>query len=330
MMAVRIRIAWLVVSAGCLWLPATTVTAAKPNREAAALLKKGQQRLERGDAGAALASFTQVVERDWGDAVPQKELPSLLFAAWRGVAGASARMGQPLKAAALYERHGGDGVSRTIERATTGRAEGDVYRLLLALDPTSPIACEWREKIGGGATPGADQAACPTPEIVAHREALERFERRQYDEAARGFARVIERIPGRELARFSARLLLEALNAQRKTKELSEWLDRFAATPGLMRDPQFRAEVTSLRSDVLAAAGLAQEQAGGYEECGRSFVAAADGMPSHARHPEFLWNAGLCFEQAGMEVEARQVRQALMRLHPKNDLAARVKALAKP
>jgi TolA-binding protein len=330
MVAARIRMAWLVVSAGCLWLPAMTVTAAKPSREAAALLKKGQQRLERGDAAAALASFTQMVERDWGDAVPQQELPSLLFAAWKGVAGASVRLGHPWKAAALYERHGGDGVSRTIERATTGRAEGEVYRLLLALDPTSPIACEWREKIGGGATPGGDQPACPTPEIVAHREALGRFERRQYDEAARGFARVVERIPGRELARFSARLLLESLNAQRKTKELSEWLDRFAATPGLMRDPQFREEVTTLRTNALASSGLAQEQAGSYEECGRSFVAAADGMPRHARHPEFLWNAGRCFEQAGMEAEARQARQALVRLHPKDDLAARVKALSKP
>jgi tetratricopeptide (TPR) repeat protein len=330
MVAARIRIAWLVVSAGCLWLPGLTVAAAKPSREAAALLKKGQQNLERGDAGAALASFSHVVERDWSDAVPEKELPSLLIAAWRGVAGASARLGQPSKAAALYERHGGDGVSRTIERAAAGRAEGETYRLLLALDPTSPIACEWREKIGGGATPGGDQPSCPTPEIVAHREAVGRLERRQYDEAVRGFARVIERIPGRELARFSARLLLEALNAQRKTKELSEWLDRFAATRGLMKDRHFRDEVTSLRTNVLAASGLAQQQAGSYAECGRSFVAAADGMPGHARHPEFLWNAGLCFEQAGMEAEARQVRQALMRLHPKNDLATRVKALAIP
>ncbi len=163
------------------------------------------------------------------------------------------------------------------------------------------------------------------PELVniKYRKARIFYEYNHYEEAAKYFADIVEKHVKHELALYSANLLLDSLNAVGKTKEVVRWVDRFLEIPELMKDASFGKEMTSLKSDTYAMEAKNYEKVKNYKECGRSMEASADTLPEHAQHPERLWDAGVCYQNAHLIGQALRMRVALIKAHPKNPLAQR-------
>ena len=159
--------------------------------------------------------------------------------------------------------------------------------------------------------------------VMIYREAYIYYDRDQFERAEPLFIEVVQKFPKHELAIYSANLLLDALNMQCKTKELLAWTRKFIDMPDLMRDAEFAAQMVSLISDGYDREGRDHDKRGDAKECGRSFLAAADALPTHAKHAERLWNAGQCFQNAHLVGQAVKVWDALIKTHPANELAKR-------
>jgi TolA-binding protein len=161
------------------------------------------------------------------------------------------------------------------------------------------------------------------PELVTikYRKARIFYEYNHFDEASKLFADLVEKHPDHELAIYSANLLLDSLNAQGKTKEVVTYVDKFLEMPQLMKDPEFGKQMISLKSDTYDIEGHEYEKQHNYKECGRSMLAAAESLPDHPKHPERLWNAGQCFQNAHLVGQALKARLQLIKDHPKDPLA---------
>jgi TolA-binding protein len=165
--------------------------------------------------------------------------------------------------------------------------------------------------------------AAPEVPVMIYREAYIYYDHDLYDRAEPLFLEVVLKFPKHELAVYSANLLLDALNMECKTKEVLAWTRKFIEMPDLARDAEFSAQMISLISDGYDREGRDHEKRGDGKECGRSFLAAADTLPTHAKHAERLWNAGQCFQNAHLVGQAVKVWDALMKAHPEHELAKR-------
>jgi len=134
---------------------------------------------------------------------------------------------------------------------------------------------------------------------------------------------VVQRFPKHETAVFAANLFLDALNMECKFKELIAWARKFLDMPELTRDGGFTEQLISLLSDGYDRDGHENEKRGDAKECGRSFLAAAEALPSHRKHAERLWNAGQCFQNAHLVGQAVKSWDALIKAHPADVLARR-------
>jgi tetratricopeptide (TPR) repeat protein len=161
------------------------------------------------------------------------------------------------------------------------------------------------------------------PELVTikYRKARIFYEYNHFDEASKLFGDIVDKHPDHELAIYSANLLLDSLNAQGKTKEVVQYVDKFLEMPQLMKDPEFGKQMISLKSDTYDMEGREYEKQHNYKECGRSMLAAAESLPDHSKHAERLWNAGTCFQNAHLVGQALKARLALIQAHPKDPLA---------
>jgi TolA-binding protein len=163
----------------------------------------------------------------------------------------------------------------------------------------------------------------PEVPMMLYREAYIYYDHNRFDRAAPLFLEVVQRYPKHELAVYAANLFLDALNAECKSKEVLSWTRKFIEMPDLVRDAEFAAQMVSLISDGYDREGRDHEQRGDAKECGRSFLAAADALATHAKHAERLWNAGQCFQNAHLVGQALKTWETLMTAHPEHALAKR-------
>jgi TolA-binding protein len=163
------------------------------------------------------------------------------------------------------------------------------------------------------------------PELPAmlYREAYIYYDHDDMERAEPLFLAVAQKYPKHELAVFSANLFLDALNMECKTAEVLTWTRKFLDTPALVSDAAFAAQMISLLSDGYDQEGARHEKRGDAKECGRSFLAAAEALPTHRRHAERLWNAGQCFQNAHLVGQAVKAWDALIKTHPQHELAKR-------
>jgi tetratricopeptide (TPR) repeat protein len=161
------------------------------------------------------------------------------------------------------------------------------------------------------------------PELVKikYRKARIYYEYNHFDESVKLFMDIVDHHSKDELAVYSANLLLDALNAQGKTKEVVTLVDRFLQNQDLMKDPDFQKQMVTLKIDSLDLEGHRAEKEGNYKECGLSMLAAAESMPESPKHAERLYNAGNCFQNAHLIGRAIGAREELLRSHPKDPLA---------
>ena len=161
------------------------------------------------------------------------------------------------------------------------------------------------------------------PELVKikYRKARIFYEYNHFDEAVVLFKDIVDHHSKDELAVYSANLMLDALNAQGKTREVVAWVDKFLQNQDLMKDPQFQKDMISIKIDSLDLEGRRAEKEGNYKECGVSMLAAAESLPDSNKHAERLYNAGLCFQNAHLIGRAIGAREQLIKDHPKDPLA---------
>ena len=163
----------------------------------------------------------------------------------------------------------------------------------------------------------------PELPVMLYREAYIYYDHDHLDRAEPLFLTVVQKYTKHELAVFSGNLFLDALNMECKSEQVLAWAHKFLDMPELARDAAFAAQMISLISDGYDQEGTRNEKRGDAKECGRSFLAAAEALPTHRRHAERLWNAGQCFQNAHLVGQAVKAWDALIKAHPQHDLAKR-------
>ncbi len=158
---------------------------------------------------------------------------------------------------------------------------------------------------------------------IKYRKARIYYDYNHFDDAIKLFSDIVDHNTTDDLAIYSANLLLDCLNILKRYKELLHTVDKYLQNPILMKDPDFRQEMVSLKTDSLVAEAKQYEKEKNYKECGISFVAAAETMPQHKDHAQRLYNAGICFQNARLIGQAIKVRQELINDHPNDPLAQR-------
>jgi TolA-binding protein len=163
----------------------------------------------------------------------------------------------------------------------------------------------------------------PERPVMLYREGYICYDYNHFDCAKQQFLEVVQKHTTHPLAVFAANLFLDILNIEGKKRELVAWTRKFLDTPALVRDPEFAGGLVSLMSDAYDGEARDFEKRGQAKECGRSFLAAAEALPTHAKHAERLWNAGQCFQNAHLVGQAIKAWEALRAAHPADPLAAR-------
>jgi TolA-binding protein len=203
-------------------------------------------------------------------------------------------------------------------RDPPARPSGDGRPARLAPEPISENE---RKMIAAFHVYRARVPDAPELPVIIYREAYIDYDHNRFDDAEPLFLEVVQKYPAHELAAFAANLFLDALNAQGKTAELVTWVGRFLDTKELVTDATLATRLVSLLSDAHDLEGHEHERRGDPKECARSFLAAADALPAHAKHAERLWNAGQCFQNAHLTGQAVKAWQALIKAHPDDTLA---------
>ena len=163
----------------------------------------------------------------------------------------------------------------------------------------------------------------PELPVMLYREAYIYYDHNQFDRAEPLFLDVVQKYPKHDLAVYSANLYLDALNMECKSKEVLATARKFLDTPELVSHDGFAEPIVAIVSDGYELEARAFEKQGDRKECGRSFLAAAEALPTHAKHAERLWNAGQCFQNAHLVGQSIKAWSALITAHPENALSKR-------
>ena len=163
----------------------------------------------------------------------------------------------------------------------------------------------------------------PELPVIMYQEGYIYYDYNHFDEALARLLEVVDKYPTHELAIYAANLYVDGLNAQGKTAQVLASARRFLDTPALAHDATFTTQMVSILSDGWAMEGDKQSRRGEHKECGRSFLAAAEALPEHGKHAERLWNAGQCFQNAGLIGQAIKAWTLLKDTHPTDRLAKR-------
>src|SRR5579871_7946 len=210
------------------------------------------------------------------------------------------------------------------QRARAERAEDERARAAKQKDFVPRLIPENQQRmIAAFHTYEAQVPEAPELPVMLYREGYICYDYNQFDCAKKQFLEVVQRHAAHPLAVYAANLFIDILNIEGKKRELVAWTRRFLETPALMRDPEFGHQLVSLMSDAYDSEARDFEKHGDAKECGRSFLAAADALPGHAKHAERLWNAGQCFQNAHLVGQAIKAWEALRAAHPTDPLAAR-------
>ncbi|MCS6914798.1 MAG: tetratricopeptide repeat protein [Myxococcales bacterium] len=163
------------------------------------------------------------------------------------------------------------------------------------------------------------------PELVTikYRRARVFYEYNHFEEAMPLFRDIAENHPKSELAIYSANLLLDCMAILKDYKNLESQVDKFLASPDLLRDKEFEAQLKKIKLATLRKRVEETEKAGDYRQCGVLYLQLADRYPDDPRIDEVYYNAGICFERARLIGLAIQAREKLISLKPDSQYAKR-------
>lgn len=123
-------------------------------------------------------------------------------------------------------------------------------------------------------------------------------------------------------ARTAAFRVIGMLSVQKKFKEMRELVDKFIAAKKLMEDEVFKAKMHDFKLKAMwaDADNLMKEKK--WAECGTAFEEMATRFSGGSNLDTFFWNAGSCYESAGMIGPAVSMRRKIVRGYPKSPHAA--------
>ncbi|MFH1131031.1 MAG: hypothetical protein V1754_06830, partial [Pseudomonadota bacterium] len=168
---------------------------------------------------------------------------------------------------------------------------------------------------------------------IMYRKARVYYENCHFQKASELFADVIAQYPHRELAVYSADLVLECLNQMEQFKELEGWLDNFLANEKLLAtgkevDPEFETRLVKLKGEIERKQVEQLEKNQKWRECGEGYARLANKYQNDPKWAELLFNSAMCYETAKLIGQAIYVRSTLIKakLDDKDDKNGRLLA----
>jgi hypothetical protein len=149
-----------------------------------------------------------------------------------------------------------------------------------------------------------------------------------WDGAAVALAEVVFTFPEHVDAESSAYLLLDALGHAHQTDAVATSVIKMRATPKLLAGRrELAATLVAVHVQILKASAEAFAQDGtndraAYARCADAYLAALAIEPTVANRAELLYNAGVCFAEAGHRAAAIQRLEEVVKQFPRSPLVA--------
>lgn len=125
-----------------------------------------------------------------------------------------------------------------------------------------------------------------------------------------------------EAARTAAFRVIGMLSVQKKFKEMRDYVDQFIAAKQLMEDHVFKAKMFDFKLKAMWADADNLMKDKKWAECGTAFEEMAERFSGGSNLDTFFWNAGTCYEAAGMVGPAVSMRRRIVNNFPKSKHAA--------
>lgn len=119
-------------------------------------------------------------------------------------------------------------------------------------------------------------------------------------------------------ARTAAFRVIGMLKVQKKYKAMRKYIDKFIAAKKLMEDEVFKAKMHDFKLKAMWADADRLMKKKKWTECGTAFEEMARKFPGGSNIDTFYWNAGTCYEAAGMLGPAVSMRRKIVRKYPKS------------
>ncbi|HTM19302.1 MAG TPA: tetratricopeptide repeat protein, partial [Kofleriaceae bacterium] len=145
-----------------------------------------------------------------------------------------------------------------------------------------------------------------------------------FDEAVALFERILTEHLDNEVAEYSANLLIDSLNRQKKYPAMLAWVDRLLAQTAFVdAHPDLKEMLTRLKQQGVRKAAEKLEQQRDYAGCGQAYLDIANRDPAMDRVEEVLYNAAVCFELAGQAGAALSLYNQLADKYPTTQVGMR-------
>ncbi|MBW2731978.1 MAG: tetratricopeptide repeat protein [Deltaproteobacteria bacterium] len=156
---------------------------------------------------------------------------------------------------------------------------------------------------------------------IMYRKARIYYENNHFDKAIKIFSYVAMKYPRHRLALYSGNLLLDSLNILKRYEELEHWVYKFLGNKALMRDEELKKSCEVIKRGIARKKLEQYQEKGRYRECGEGYAKLANEYPNDPKWAELAYNAAHCFEAARLIGQAIAIRDALIKVKPKDPLA---------
>ncbi len=162
-----------------------------------------------------------------------------------------------------------------------------------------------------------DSAELPT---IKYRKARIYYEYDHIDEAIPLFKDIADHHRSSDLAIYSANLLLDCLAIKKEWKQVEAAVDEFLQAPELMKDPEFKVQLSKLKAGTIRKR-IADLEVNNPKEAATLYIQLATDYPDDPKIDEVYYNAGVLFGKAKLIGLAIQARQQLIKIKPDSTLA---------
>jgi TolA-binding protein len=156
---------------------------------------------------------------------------------------------------------------------------------------------------------------------ILYQEARTLYTYNHHERAVKAFGQLVREYPKHHLVEYAVKLLLDALNILDRKREISRRVARYLKNPHLTARPTLKKHLEQLQLELRWEHAEALRRSGRHRACGETFAELANANQDHARWPEMLKNAALCFEDAKLLGLAIRIREKLINAKPDHPLA---------
>ncbi|RAL25000.1 hypothetical protein DL240_01960 [Lujinxingia litoralis] len=147
------------------------------------------------------------------------------------------------------------------------------------------------------------------------------YDFRDYEEARRRFAWVVENYPEHEVAYLAGSLILETFRDENNYAAMAEWADRLAEVIRGEQADAVRAEVREFRLGALFKSAEDLYAAERYEEAAEEYLRLVNDAPDHQYASKALNNAAVAYEVIRKFDSALRLYERVYQEYPDDDLA---------